>query len=174
MDPEAAILEWIKPASIKAGGDGDLWQSGMSPETWFIRSDANKDYDDKIFNPDFYEKIKVDEQYYFNNSGVYLIVDNTIIKPMGTKDMMRLELQYDEFLGVWVLQPFINPDFGDGGKGDQVKIEKLNERAWNESDYAKSIRRSPSHWDIYYLLEYIGNPSFRPLNWTQFPETLLP
>jgi len=51
MDPEAAILEWIKPASIKAGGGGDLWQSGMAPGTWFIRPDTNMDFDDKIFQP---------------------------------------------------------------------------------------------------------------------------
>ena len=173
MEPEEAILEWIKPASIKAGGDGDLWQSGMSPETWFIRPDTNQDFDDKIFQPESYDFIKVDDQYYFNNSGVYLIVDNTVKKPYGSKELMRLEIHdYPEGTElVWVMQPHINPYPETGIVTDQVQLSKLDENKWR--DFAKEIERNPSHWDIYYLIEYLGNPRFRPLNWTQFPDILL-
>jgi hypothetical protein len=167
MDPEAAILEWIGPASRKAGADGDLWiEPGGAV---FDRREANPDYDDKIFNPQLYGKIKVDDQFYFNNPGVYLIIDNTVKAPSGSKDLMRLEIQYeraDNSTGVWVLQPYT-------GAHEVVKITKLDENEWANSDDTGSIKRSPSNWDINYLTEYLGNARFRPLNWTQFPDTLL-
>ena len=169
MEPEAAILEWIKPASIKAGGGGDLWQSGMAPETWFIRPDTNKDFDDKIFQPESYDFIKVDDQYYFNNSGVYLIVDNTVKKPSGTQELMRLEIH--NLSGYWIIQPYINPFPETGIIADQVQLTQLRED-YEWKDFAKALERNPSHWDIYYLIEYLGN-RFRPLNWTHFPDSLL-
>ena len=51
MDAFQAIMKWIEPASYKAGGDGELWQNGMAPETWFIRPDTNPVFDDKILSP---------------------------------------------------------------------------------------------------------------------------
>ena len=173
MDAQAAILEWIKPASIKAGADGQLWQSGMAPETWFIRPDTNQVFDDKIFQPESYDFIKVDDQFYFNNPGVYLIVDNTVKKPTGPKELMRLEIHdYPESTGyVWVMQPHINPFPETGIVADQVQLWKLDGTGWK--DFAYPIERNPTHWDIYFLMEYLGG-TFKPLNWTSFPTSLLP
>ena len=173
MDAFQAIMKWIEPASIKAGGDGELWQNGMAPETWFLRSDANPVFDDKIFKPESYEFINVDDQHYFNNPGVYLIVDNTVKKPYGPKELMRLEIHdYPEGTGVvWVMQPHINPFPETGIIADQVQLWKLDGTS-GRNDFASQIERNPSHWDIYRLMEYMGE-SFRPLNWTSFPMTLI-
>ncbi len=171
MDAEAAILEWIKPASYKAGADGGLWQSGMAPETWFIRPDTNQVFDDKIFRPESYDFIKVDDQFYFNNDGVFLVVDNTVKEPFGSKELMRLEIQQEDSNDLfWILQPHINPFPQTGIIAAPVQIKKMPHTEWK--NYSDSIRRNPSHWDIYFLMEYLGS-TFKPLNWTSFPTTLI-
>lgn len=165
MEPEAAILEWIKPASLAAGQDGKLWVKDIDGMAYFHREDTNLDYDDKIFNLELYDSIKVDDQFYLNNPGVYLIIDNTAKEGERAMEPMRLELKYssdDASIEVWVLQPYAN---------QSVRIQKLDEIKWRE--YPGRISRSPSKWDIYYLMEYLGNARFRPLNWTQFPDSLL-
>ena len=173
MDPEAAILEWIRPAGIKAGyghKSGILWQDRDSNQTWFPRRDTNQLFDDKIFKPESYDFIKVDDQFYFNNDGVFLIVDNTVKEPSSHQELMRLEIHDEDSNDLfWSFQPHINP-FPESGDGDQVRLRKMTHTEWK--NYSDNIRRNPSHWDIYFLMDYLGS-TFKPLNWTSFPTTLI-
>ena len=170
MDPQNAILKWIQPAGIKAGyghKSAILWQdteSGMKTDTWFLREDANPVFDDKIFQPENYDYLKVDDQFYFNNPGVYLIIDNSVKESFGPEELMRLEIH--DYLGLdsyWIIHPHSGPR-------PKVLLTRMTYSEWKE--HSQPIQRNASHWDIYLLMEYLGG-TFKPLNWTSFPTTLI-